>query len=281
MPPVDTQRIYHTLANGPYDLGVDIGRLRPQFHLHWFETLSSTNTQLWQMAAAGATSGTVVIAQTQSTGKGQWGRCWQSKAGGLYLSLLLEPDWPVQSASQLTLCSAWGIAIAFNALDIPVKIKWPNDLVVQGQKLGGILTETKIDADKVTQAVIGIGINWQNPVPTTGITLNQILEKSPNKAITCLEDLTAIVLKGLWQGICHRQQVGAAAFMKNYQTLLMHLGQFVSLEGHTGNVVGVSASGQLQVQLHSDHTSEVAQLISLQPGEISLGYNSLELDSSV
>lgn len=258
-----------------------IRQLRPRFHLNWFETLPSTNTHLWQMAAAGAASGTVVMAQRQSSGKGQWGRHWQSDAGGLYLSLLLEPNWPIQIASQLTLCSAWGVAIALNTLGIPVKIKWPNDLVVQGQKLGGLLTETKVEAKTVTQAVIGLGINWQNSVPSTGITLYQILEKRPVKALTCLEDLTTIVLRGLWQGLCYRQQVGAKAFMKNYQTLLMHQGQFVSLEGHTGTIVGVSEAGQLQVQLHSDHTAGIAQLISLQPGEISLGYNGLELDSSV
>ncbi|NEP16783.1 MAG: biotin--[acetyl-CoA-carboxylase] ligase [Leptolyngbya sp. SIO4C1] len=256
--------------------------LRPQFQLLTFETLPSTNAELWRRVEQGtAAAGTAAIALTQTAGRGQRGKTWLSTAGGLYLSLLLEPDWPLAALPQLTLCSAWGIASQLNALSIPAQIKWPNDLVVAGRKLGGILTETRLSQAAITHAVIGVGLNWQNSVPPTGITLQQVLTRRCLSAPACLEELAAIVLRGLWEGICYRQQIGSAAFMKHYQNLLMHRGQSVSLGGNTGSIVGVSETGRLQVRLYSDHTLETAQLISFQPGEFSLGYNNSGLDSLV
>ncbi len=219
--------------------------------MHTFEQVPSTNAKLWEMIAQGAKAGTVAIAQSQSSGKGQRGRFWQSDPGGLYLSLALEPDWPVTHSAQLTCISAWGIATAFNNLGLPIQIKWPNDLYFQGKKLGGILTETKLaPATSVTsalgdrtkapprikQAVIGVGINWHNAVPSTGITLAQILKQMPESTaknkINCLEMLAALVLKGILQGYFFQQRVGSQDFMKVYSNLLTQVGSTVLLESN-------------------------------------------------
>jgi biotin-(acetyl-CoA carboxylase) ligase len=148
---------------------------------HIFETLPSTNQMLWKLIDRGATPGTVVIATQQTAGRGQWGRQWQSSAGGLYLSLALAPNLPATHSAQLTICSAWGIATELRSYDIPVLIKWPNDLILQKRKLGGILTETRVHKGRITKAVVGVGINWANSVPETGINLRSFFDKpAPN-----------------------------------------------------------------------------------------------------
>jgi BirA family transcriptional regulator, biotin operon repressor / biotin---[acetyl-CoA-carboxylase] ligase len=137
----------------------------PEFQIHVFEVLESSNTKLWELVDQGAGEATVAIALQQQVGRGQWGRQWQSPPGGLYLSLALTPDLAVENRGQMTLWSAWGIAQALRARGIPVMIKWFNDLVVERRKLGGILTETRVHQGRITQAMVGVGINWVNPVP--------------------------------------------------------------------------------------------------------------------
>jgi BirA family biotin operon repressor/biotin-[acetyl-CoA-carboxylase] ligase len=248
---LDLKKIQVALAADATDLGIcrEFSQIQPQFDLHSFECLPSTNTQLWQMLAQGASAGTVVLAQRQSAGRGQRDRIWQSAPGGLYLSLALEPDWPIAHSAQITCMSAWGIATAFNNLGLPIKIKWPNDLFFEGKKLGGILTETKLaqpasaltafsngpnDLPHIKQAVIGVGINWHNSMPETGITLAKILELTPGCAaknkINCLEVLVALTLKGILQGTFCQQRLGSQVFMKAYQKLLTQVDKVVSLD---------------------------------------------------
>ena len=287
------ERVQAALQRDAADLGVcsAFRSIRPQLDLHLFERLNSTSTQLWQMLAQGYGAGTVVIAKAQSSGRGQRGRIWHSPPGGLYLSLALEPDWPVTHAAQLTCLSAWGIATALNNLGLPVQIKWPNDLFFEGKKLGGILTETKVVQSQpkpqaaptgdrapscIKQAVIGVGINWHNPTPLTGVSLMRILESFPKSAakikINCLEMLGALVLRGILQGVCFQQRVGSQVFMKDYGKLLTQFGKAVSLDRErlrqavvdgdlrtnlppgdlsncSGEVVGVSEEGYLEVAL--------------------------------
>ncbi len=248
---MDVQKIRAALRADGADLGIcpEFRPIQPQFDVHVFESLPSTSTQLWKMLAQGAGSGTVAIAHHQTSGRGQRGRIWQSAPGGLYLSLALEPDWPIAHSALLTCCSAWGIATALNNLGLPVQIKWPNDLFFAGKKLGGILTETKLAQptaifssanlpDKplpcIKQAVIGVGINWHNLVPETGITLAKIQRLMPDSAaqskINCLEVLAALVLKGILQGLYFQQRASSQVFIKTYSKLLTQVGKTVSMD---------------------------------------------------
>lgn len=99
-------------------------------HIHIYDELASTNQTLWQLIHQGAKAGTVAIARQQSAGKGQRGHQWVSAIGGLYLSLALEPDLPVQQAPHLILSAVCGVALALRSCHVPVLIKWPNDLVI-------------------------------------------------------------------------------------------------------------------------------------------------------
>jgi BirA family biotin operon repressor/biotin-[acetyl-CoA-carboxylase] ligase len=242
------------------------------FDVHVFAAVPSTNLTVWELLKQGAPPGTVAIALEQQAGRGQWGRQWSSPPGGLYLSLAVMPDLPVEQGKQLTLCSAWGVAIALRDYGVPVRLKWLNDLVVDGRKLGGILTETRIHQERIHQAVIGVGINWSNPVPEVGINLHQILSQQPSPAITSLEQLAAIVLHGLRLGYEYWQQQGIEALVSSYQILLTNLGQTVTIDGGVGIIIGITATGDLRVRLPASAPGSGFTDIDVKPGTIQLGY---------
>lgn len=129
--------------------------------LMFYETLPSTNITATELGLKGCPEGTVIIANEQTNGKGRLGRKWISPLGkNLYMSIILTPPISPRDATILTIMSAVACCIALNrVLPIPVSIKWPNDLIVDDKKIGGILTEIKADIDKISLAVIGIGIN--------------------------------------------------------------------------------------------------------------------------
>jgi BirA family transcriptional regulator, biotin operon repressor / biotin---[acetyl-CoA-carboxylase] ligase len=129
--------------------------------IFFFDTLASTNMLAMEMAAKGCSAGSVVIADSQTSGKGRLGRTWFSPAGrNLYLSMVVRPNIPPGDASILTMLSAVACATALNNYcGLPVSIKWPNDLLAGNRKIAGILAETRADIDRIYHAVIGIGIN--------------------------------------------------------------------------------------------------------------------------
>lgn len=276
---MNDQRLLAALARPPAELGSlpEFSTLRPQFQIHLYDELPSTNQTAWQLVDQGHGAGTVVIARQQSAGKGQWGRTWVSGLGGLYLSLVLEPTILLAQKQLLTLASAWGVAASLGNLGIPVQIKWPNDLVSQGRKVGGILTASRVTpatpaiaAPHIHQAVVGLGLNWDNSVPPTARSIRQLLPDLLTGPVKTLEDLAAIALRGLLQGFYYWQQFGDRALIQAYQASMVHRGKNICVDGHTAVIEGVSLTGDLVIK--SDRQGhEFAR--SLKPGEISLGYN--------
>ena len=128
--------------------------------VYWLDTVDSTNLACKRVTVDGAPDGTVVIADRQTAGRGRLGRSFQSPAGlGLYLSVLWRPETPPEQWMALPALGAVAAVRAIHrvcALD--VQIKWPNDLVCGGRKLGGILTESVLLGSE-TAVVLGIGIN--------------------------------------------------------------------------------------------------------------------------
>lgn len=131
--------------------------------IHWFDTIPSTNTHAKAMAASGAPHGTVLIADSQTAGRGRLGRTFVSPKGtGIYMSVILRPHCSPCQLMHLTCAAAVAACDAVEtALGFRPGIKWINDLVYGGKKLSGILTELSIDPKTalVDYAVIGIGIN--------------------------------------------------------------------------------------------------------------------------
>ncbi|MBD2455795.1 biotin--[acetyl-CoA-carboxylase] ligase [Nostoc sp. FACHB-87] len=243
------------------------------FSLHIFDHLASTNQTLWNLLAQGAESWSVVIAQQQTAGRGQWGRQWISHPGGLYLSVAIAPKLEASASYQLTLASAWGIANQLRCYGVDVGIKWPNDLVLNGRKLGGILTETKINHGYIHQAVIGVGINWTNPVPETGINLEMWQACYATKPISCLETLTSVVLRGIESGMECLVKEGINILLSRYLELLTNVGDKVYIHDLAGTVVGVTSQGELRVSVETYDTTDIKTTeLYIEPGTITLGY---------
>ncbi len=188
-----------------------------QLYLH--EIVASTNTVLLDQLEAGAPIGSVAIAAQQTAGRGQWGRTWVSSPGGLYLSMAIAPNLPADQSARLTLASAWGIATLLRQHQLPLQLKWPNDLYLLGKKLGGILTETAIQQGQIHRAVVGVGINWVNETPETAIALNHpSIQMSPPLAF--LEELAALVVNGITNGQRSLQHSGISEIASDYRQWL-------------------------------------------------------------
>lgn len=237
--------------------------------LHVFEIIDSTNQKVWSLIDLENHFPMAVIALQQTAGKGQWGRTWQSSFGGLYLSVAINVDIPLENSFHLIMASAWGIAKILRIYNIPVSLKWPNDLILQNRKLGGIKIETRTRKENIKYAVIGVGINWTNPVPELGINLQSYWQKQQQQSITCLEQLAAIAISGILFGYQHYLEIGSQQTLINYQKLLTSIGQKVTVNDSPGIVTGITDKGELKVRLQS---SSASTELCLSPGQISLGY---------
>ena len=127
----------------------------------FFSTCDSTNTRLQELANAGAKEGTVVISEEQTAGQGRNGRNWNSPKGeGIFLSMLLRPEFKPRYASMVTLVTALAVCSALEKNGMEhLFIKWPNDVVASGKKLCGILTKMSTDAEAIQYIIVGLGIN--------------------------------------------------------------------------------------------------------------------------
>lgn len=130
-------------------------------NLYYYDETDSTNTRIRLLAESGEENGTLAVADMQSAGRGRRGRTWISPSGSnIYMSLLLKPDILPGKASMLTLVMALAIADAIEKeTGLNARIKWPNDIVVNGKKVCGILTEMDMEADYIRDIIIGVGIN--------------------------------------------------------------------------------------------------------------------------
>lgn len=129
--------------------------------LYYYAEVASSNDTLKEKAAAGAPEGCVVVAGAQTAGRGRRGRKWLSLPGqGAYFSLLLRPRWPASEAPFISFFAAVAVARALEHLRIgAVNLKWPNDVLVKGKKIGGVLIEPRVSAGRLEFVVVGIGVN--------------------------------------------------------------------------------------------------------------------------
>ncbi|MBA4536105.1 biotin--[acetyl-CoA-carboxylase] ligase [Bacillus aquiflavi] len=129
--------------------------------IHYEETVDSTQKIAQKLAYKGVPEGTVIVAEEQLKGRGRLARNWHSaKSTGIWMSIILRPNIPIPKAPQLTLITAVAAVQAIEEVSgIRAHIKWPNDILINGKKLAGILTELQAEADRIFSIIIGIGIN--------------------------------------------------------------------------------------------------------------------------
>jgi len=167
-------------------------------HLHHFYKIGSTNTAAMAVAAEGAPEGTVLLAEEQTAGRGRGANAWQSpRSTGIYCSSVLRPALPPSEVLVLSLAAGLAVRTAIQQIDsrLSPDLKWPNDVLINGRKLCGILTEMNAEATRVRYIVIGIGINvnqasFPKELPATSLRLVTGSEWSR-------VDLAAALLKSL------------------------------------------------------------------------------------
>jgi BirA family biotin operon repressor/biotin-[acetyl-CoA-carboxylase] ligase len=222
-----------------------------KFRLECHEVLESTSSLVKQRAEEAAAEGLAIQALRQSAGRGRQGRGWDSPAGNLYLSVLLRPEVPLREAPQWSFVAAVALAETLTAL-LPeaaaLKLKWPNDLLLQGAKAAGILVETGVGTNNALDWIcIGMGVN---------IAAKPSL---PDRATSCLaeylgappapEALAQSLLERLahWHGI--RLQQGFAPIREAWLLHAPAMGAAISLKRDgaliEGNFAGLSSEGGL------------------------------------
>lgn len=128
-------------------------------NIHYFDSIDSTNKKAKEMAL-GEKEGTVLVAEEQIGGKGRLGRTWISPKGkGIWMSIILKPKVDPIKVAKITLLGAAAVTKALNNLNIRSQIKWPNDILIDGKKICGILTEMNCELNMINYVVMGIGIN--------------------------------------------------------------------------------------------------------------------------
>jgi BirA family biotin operon repressor/biotin-[acetyl-CoA-carboxylase] ligase len=148
--------------------------LAAKVELH--EALGSTQGRARELARGGAPHGTLVISEVQTGGRGRLGRRWGSPAGGLWMSLVLRPRISTEVAARITQAAAVGVAKALRELGVEVRIKWPNDLLVHGRKICGILAESSVESVPVAAKKVGPGEGRPVDFVVLGVGLNANLD---------------------------------------------------------------------------------------------------------
>ena len=232
--------------------------------LRWYDTIDSTNTEAKRLAKAGAPQGTVLIADLQTAGRGRMGRQFASAQGaGVYLSVLLRPQCPPEQLMHLTCAVGTAMCDAVEVVTgIRPGIKWINDLVLEGRKLGGILTELSVDtATGLTEyAVIGIGINCNRkhfPAELQDIATSLCVDRAA---------LAGAMIDALYS--MNSRLFEKEAVMARYQKDCITLGKAVNVHRTDcilrGQAVDLDANGGLIVTLDSGNT------VTVSAGEVSV-----------
>lgn len=240
--------------------------------IRWFDSIDSTNDEAKRLARTGAPHGTILIASHQTGGHGRRGRSFHSPEGaGIYLSVLLRPQCPVQQLMHLTCAAAVAMCDAVeNSAGLRPGIKWTNDLVYRGRKLGGILTELGFQPDGALDfAVVGIGINClQRPEdfpPEIRDMAGSLAQFSPVPVHP--EKIAAAMVYHLWEMdrcLLSRKDL----VLNRYRQDCVTLGQeIVLLRGDTrryGQALDIDREGALVVRFAHGDTEHISS------GEVSV-----------
>jgi BirA family biotin operon repressor/biotin-[acetyl-CoA-carboxylase] ligase len=159
-----------------------------------FDTIDSTNIYAKKLAKEGIEEGVIIFADVQTSGRGRKNRLWSSPKGGLWFSVVLYPNISPKKAMLLTMASSIAVFQGIKKITgIKAEIKWPNDLLINGRKICGILTEIDSEKQKINYCIIGIGINVNNELEKELQLDATTLKKELNKEILIHELLRAII----------------------------------------------------------------------------------------
>lgn len=245
MPPSERKAI----LSAPFSAALDITDVRARLsakrlgtRFHYFAELDSTNTRARELAESGAAEGEIVIAESQTQGRGRLGRRWESPPlSNLYLSIILRPGLPPKHAPQITLAAAVALVETVGSfLPRPPVIKWPNDILIDGKKLAGILTEAACDTECVQYVILGIGLNLNYRAETMPETLRQRATSMADMAGENLSRETVLVrlIHDLDRCYGELEESGFAALRPRWETHFGLRGRRVRVELGDQTIIG-------------------------------------------
>ena len=202
-----------------------------------FEQTTSTNDVAEKLARDGVPEGAVVFAESQTKGRGRLGRKWQSPTRkGLWFSVLLRPKMRPQEATQLTVASATALRRAIRSVTgLSAEIKWPNDLLIRGKKVVGILTEMSAEVDRVRHLILGIGVDVNqnaDEFPPELRPLATSLKLATGEAL-CRAELATAILRELDADYARINAGEFAAVADEWEAACVTIGRNVTV--HAGN----------------------------------------------
>ena len=266
---------YHIVACPDVILAEEVkSRLRTKWagkDVKYFDIIDSTNIKAKQLAEEGAPHGTLVIAEEQSGGKGRRGKSWSTPPKtAVAMTLVVRPQIRPEKVSMMTLVMGLAVASACNRLDgVDAQIKWPNDVIVDGKKICGILTEMSGELNAIYYLVIGIGINvnmlaFPEEIRQTATSLAQVTGRKINRA-----EVIQYCLQYFEQYYEEFQKTeDMSLLIKAYNDLLVNCNRKVRVlepgNEYTGISLGINTQGELLVEREDKTVSTVCS------GEVSV-----------
>ncbi|MBA4699665.1 MAG: biotin--[acetyl-CoA-carboxylase] ligase [Ruminococcus sp.] len=223
--------------------------------IYYFDQIDSTNIRAKQLGEEGVPHGTLIVAGQQNAGRGRRGRTWESPPGvSIYMSIVLRPEMAPVKAPMLTLVMALSAADSLKeCTGLDVQIKWPNDIVLNGKKLAGILTEMSTEMEYINHVVIGVGINVN-----TGQLPEELEEKATSLRLETgriirRSEIIASIMKefeGNYQLFIETQ--GLRQMQEKYNSLLINREKEVRILGvkeeYAAYALGINEKGELLVR---------------------------------
>ncbi|MBA4543171.1 biotin--[acetyl-CoA-carboxylase] ligase [Thermoactinomyces daqus] len=207
-------------------------------------TTPSTQVIAHQWAREGAPEGALVIAEEQKQGRGRLGRTWHSPPQtGIWMSLILRPPIPLTDASHLTLLASVGVREGmYRVTGLPIRIKWPNDLLIDGKKVCGILTELRGEQDRVHYVILGIGINVNADVNQWPDDIKDVATSLAKEKGTKIHrpPLVAAILEELEQIYDRYLREGFSFIREKWEETAGMLSQTITARTTQGSVTGVA-----------------------------------------
>ena len=265
---------YHIVSAPDLMNKVELERIRNTTwagqEIYYYDVTDSTNIRAKELAEEGHPGGTLVVADRQEAGRGRRGRSWDSPPGtGIFMTLLLKPEMNPNHASMLTLVAAMAVARAISkCAGTEALIKWPNDIVIGGKKICGILTEMSAQFDFINHIVIGIGINVHNEHFPEEIaeTAGSIFLQT-GKRIRRAELIEQILEQFEHYYAIFMETEDLSGLVKEYNSILVNMNKSVRVldpkEPFEGKAMGITKKGELIVD-----TWESRKMVS--SGEVSV-----------
>ena len=259
----------YRLASLPDVLSKDelVSRLRTKWAgktLEYHASLGSTNVRARLLAEEGAPEGTLVVAETQTAGRGRKGRSWASPPGkNLYFTILLRPSFVPDRAPMLTLVMALSVRDAIEEVcGCESAIKWPNDIVLNGRKITGILTEMNVQSDYIDYVVVGVGVNvkeqeFEADLADRAASLEGELHRSVSRAL-----LLEKILEHFEQNYgLFLEKLDLSLLQERYNACLINRNREVEVlepaGSYRGRAEGIDAKGRLLVRLADNGLKEI------------------------